>query len=218
MYYYPYNNMQMNNWYRNTPNNSADSYIRILHASPNAPAVDIYANGNLIAKNLGFKDFSQYLPVAAGNYKIKIYPTGRRDNPIIDTDVYIPKGTVFNIAAIGEYPKTSLYYIPEPTKAQNFGRPCIRFINLSPSAPNVDVTLSDGRKIFGNIGYKDITDYICVPTGTYTFNIRPTGSNDVVLTVPNVKLEPNNYYTIYAVGKPGGSPPLQSIVAKEPRQ
>ncbi len=217
MYYYPYNNMQMNRWYRNTPTNQADSYIRLFHASPGAPAVDVYSNGNLIAQNLGFKGFTPYLPVAAGNHKIKIYPAGRRENPIIDTDVYIPKGTIFNIAAVGDYPKTSLYYIPEPTVAQNFGRPCIRFIHLSPSAPKVDVKISDDGKVFSDIGYKDITDYVCVPTGTYTFNVTPTGSNDVVLTIPNVKLEPNNYYTIYAVGKPGSQQPLQAVVAKEPR-
>lgn len=217
MYYYPYSNMQTNRWHRNTPTNSADSYIRLFHASPNAPAVDVYVNGNPVAKNLKFKDFSQYLPVSAGNYKVEIYPTGRRENPILATDVYIPKGTIFNIAAIGDYPETSLYYIPEPTEAQSFGRPCIRFVHLSASAPRVDIKLSDGRKLFSDIGYKDITDYVCVPTGTYSFNVTPVGSNDVVLTIPNLKLEPNTYYTIYAVGKPGSSQPLQAVVAKEPR-
>ncbi|WP_432405456.1 DUF4397 domain-containing protein [Wukongibacter sp. M2B1] len=214
MYYFNYNPMLTKAWYRNTPN---DAYIRVLHASPNVPAVDIYANGNLIIENLGYKQLSKYLSVAAGNYNIEIYPTGQRNNPVLDTDLYIPKGTVFNITVIGEAPNISLYPIPEPTTKQNFGRPCIRFVNLSPNAPNVDVTLSDGREIFTNVGYKNFTDYACIPTGTYTFQISPTGTNDIVVTVPNVNLMPNNYYTIYAVGLADGSPPLQAVVASEPR-
>jgi hypothetical protein len=40
-----------NDWpcYAEMPQTS-DSYVRILHASPDAPAVDIYADGNLIAR------------------------------------------------------------------------------------------------------------------------------------------------------------------------
>lgn len=214
MYYYPYNPMLIRSWYRTTP---ADSYIRVLHAVPNAPAVDIYANGNLIVKDLAYKELSKYLPVAEGNYNIKIYPSGQRENPILDTDLYIPKGTFFNVTAIGEAPNISLYPIPEPTVQQNFGRPCIRFVHLSPNAPNVDIALEDSTNIFTDVGYKNFTDYACIPAGTYTFQVRPAGSNDVVLTIPNVKLMANNYYTIYAVGLAGGSPPLQTIVATEPR-
>lgn len=214
MYYYPYNLMLRRYWYRNTP---ADSYIRVLHAVPNAPAVDIYANDNLIVKNLSYKEFSKYLPVAEGNYNIKVYPTGQRENPIVDTDLYIPKATFFNVAAIGEAPNVSLYPIPEPTVKQNFGRPCIRFVHLSPNAPNVDITMEDGEKIFTDVGYKNFTDYACIPSGTYTFQVRLAGSDDVVLNIPDVTLMPDNYYTIYAVGLAGEAPPLQAIVALEPR-
>ncbi|QZY54512.1 DUF4397 domain-containing protein [Crassaminicella profunda] len=211
MYYYPYMPMVRK---KNTPDNS---YIRVLHAVPNAPNVDVYANGNLIVQDLAYRQFSPYVPVTPGNYNIEVYPTGKKENPVIDTDVYIPQGTFFNVAAIGELPNISLYPIPEPTTAQNFGRPCIRFVHLSPNAPAVDITLSDGRKIFSNISYKDITDYACIPSGTYTFQVRPSGTDDVVLTIPNVELMADNYYTIYAVGLAGETPPLQAIVASEPR-
>jgi hypothetical protein len=36
------------------------SYIRVLHAVPNAPAVDIYADGSLLVKDLASKKISQY--------------------------------------------------------------------------------------------------------------------------------------------------------------
>ncbi|KOA19218.1 hypothetical protein CLHOM_23240 [Clostridium homopropionicum DSM 5847] len=214
MFYCPYASM-MNDYYRARQSNS---YIRIFHASPDAPPVDVYANGNLIAKNLTYKEFTQYIPVSTGSYNITVYPSGQTTNPIINSNIYIPENAVFNVAAIGNLPNISLYTIPEPTAAQKFGRPCIRFIHLSPNAPAVDIKLSDGTKVFNNVGYKDITDYACVPSGTYTFTVSPAGTNNVLLTVPNIRLEPDNYYTIYAVGQVGKDPTLEVIVVPEPRQ
>ena len=193
------------------------SCIRVFHASPNSPAVDVYANGNLIVKNLAYKELSQYLPVPPGNYNIKVYPSGQMTKPVINTNVFIPKNTVFNVAAIGTLPNISLLPIPEPITANNSGKACVRLVHLSPNAPAVDITLADGTKVFNNIPYKDITDYVYVPRGTYTFKVSPTGTDNIVLTVPNVKLNSNNYYTIYAVGLASKSPPLEVIAVPEPR-
>ena len=212
MFYYPYVNIT-DYYYRAMQMNSS---IRVLHVSPNAPAVDIYANGNLIVKNLSYKELSQYLSIPPGNYNIKVYPSGQMTNPVINTNVSIPPNTVFNVAAIGNLPNISLYAIPEPIIAQNLGKPCVRFIHLSPNAPAVDIKLSDGTKVFNNVAYKDITNYTCVPAGTYIFKVSPAGTDNVVLTVPNVKLDPNNYYTIYAVGLVGKSPALEAILVSEP--
>lgn len=214
MFYCPYEAMSQDPYRAEEPN----SYIRIFHASPNAPAVDVYANDNLLVTNLSYKELSKYIPVLPGNYNIKVYPTGQTTNPVLSTDVYIPANSIFNVAVIGKLPDISLYTIPEPISAQNFGKACIRFIHLSPTAPAVDVTLSNGVKVFNNVGFKDITDYACIPSGTYAFNVIPTGTNNIVLSLSGIELLPNTYYTIYAVGDPaGGSKPLEAILVTEPR-
>ncbi len=72
-----------------------------------------------------------------------------------------------------------------------------RIAHISPNAPAVDIKLSDGTKVFNNVGYKDITDYACIPVGTYDFMVTLAGTNKVVLTVSDIKLDLDNYYTIY---------------------
>lgn len=214
MYYYPYTNMLAQCYMMQQQMNSR---IRVLHAVPNAPAVDVYANDNLIVKNLAYKEMSPYLPVPSGNYNIKVYPTGETTNPVIDSSVYIPENSVFNIAAIGELPDISLYPIQEPTSANKTGMACIRFIHLSPDAPPVDIKLPDGTIVFSNVPFKSIANYTCVPSGTYTFRVNPAGTDNVVLTVPDVKLNPNTFYTVYAVGLVGDKPNLEALLAAEPR-
>lgn len=214
MFYCPYYNQMIDDYYRADQMNS---YIRVFHASPNSPAVDVYANGNLIVKNLSYKEVSQYLPVTAGTYKIKVYPSGNMTKPVISTTVSIPKNSVFNVAAIGTLPNISLYPIPEPIMGEKFGRPCVRFVHLSPNAPAVDIKLADGTMVFNNVSYKGITDYVCVPAGTYTFKVNIAGTDNTALTVPNVRLDNNTYYTIYAVGLAGKSPALEAVLLTEPR-
>lgn len=194
------------------------SYIRVLHASPNAPAVDIYANDDLIVENLDFREISPYLPVPPASYNIKVYPTGTMNDPVIDREVYIPPNSVFNVAAIGNLPNISLYPIPEPSIAQESGNACVRFVHLSPDAPAVDIQLEDGTIVFDDVSFKGITNYICIPADTYTFKVVPTGSNDVVLTVPDLMVNGNMYYTVYAVGLIGGSPNLEALLITEPRK
>lgn len=196
----------------------ADSYIRIMNASPNSPGLDIYLNNKLVISNLVYKQVTKYVPLMPGEYNFKVYPTGQKNKPVLDTSLIIVPEFIINAAIIGMYPNISLYPIPEPANGQNYGRPCIRVVNLSPDSPKVDVTLSNGSKVFTNIGYKDIAVYACMPAGTYTFQISPTGTKDVVLTLPNVTLEPNKYYTIYITGTNSGEQPLEASIYLEPRK
>ncbi|MEL7648129.1 MAG: DUF4397 domain-containing protein [Sedimentibacter sp.] len=214
MYNYPYTNMLAQCYMMQQQMNSK---IRVLHAVPNAPAVDVYANDNLIVKNLAYKEMSPYLPVPAGNYNIKVYPTGETTNPVVDSSVYVPENSIYTITAIGQLPDISLYPIQEPTSANKTGMSCVRFIHLSPDAPPVDITLPDGTIVFSNVPFKSIANYTCVPSGTYTFRVNPAGTDNVVLTVPNVRLNPNTFYTVYAVGLVGDKPDLEALLVTEPR-
>lgn len=214
MYYNPYANMLAQCYMLQHQMNSS---IRVLHAVPNAPAVDVYANDNIIIKNLPYKEVSSYIPVPSGNYNIKVYPTGSTTNPVIDTSVYIPEKSFYTIAAIGELPDISLYPVQEPSSANKSGLSCVRFIHLSPNAPAVDIKLPDGTIVFSNVPFKSIANYTCVPSGTYTFRVTPAGTNDVVLTIPDVNLNPNTFYTVYAVGLVGEIPNLEALLVSEPR-
>lgn len=213
MYYNPYVKMLNNN----NGAQQMSSYIRVLHSSPNAPSVDIYADGNLLVEDLAFTELSEYLPVPPGNYTITVFPSGEMKNPVIDTDISIPPDVILNVAAIGTLPDISLYPIPEPNIVLESGEACVRFIHLSPNAPNVDINLSDGTEVFDNVGYTEITDYVCVPAGSYSFDVAPSGTDNVVLSVPNVELSADNFYSIYAVGLVGESPALEALLVPEPR-
>lgn len=188
------------------------SYIRVLHASPEAPAVDVYANEKPIAKNLAYRGFTPYITVTPGEYRIKVFPAGKTTGALIDTTLNIPGESIFTVAAIGKFPNISLFPIPEPRRSVAPGKLFVRFANLSPDAPAVDVTTPDGKKLFEDVSYKEVADYIELNPETYIINIKPAGTDRTILYVPNIRLTEGRLYTIYMIGLAGGRPSLQVLI------
>lgn len=189
-----------------------NSYVRILHASPDAPGVDVYVNNRLIARDVTYREFTQYIPIAGGLYNIKLYPTGQTANPVVDTNVNIPPRSIFTIAATGQLANLDLTLSVEPPVNRLPGETLLRFAHLSPGTVNVDALLSDGTILANDIEYKEVTDYRRIRPGVYEFQFRPTGTDATVLTVPNINLRAGNIYTIYIVGLSQGSPSLQVLI------
>jgi hypothetical protein len=207
MYYCPYAEY-CTSFYRQTLN---DSYIRVFHASPNAPEVDIYVNNNLVVRRLAYRQFSEFLRYSPGRYNIKVFPSGRTDNAVIDTNLDLPARNIITVAAVGQLPNISLQPIQEPTFSRIPGRAYVRFAHLSPNTPNVDL-VARGNNLFSDVGYTEVTDYVAVNPGTYVFDINLSENNQRVLYVPNINLLPDRIYTIYAIGLTGETPPLQVVI------
>lgn len=187
-----------------------NAMFRVLHASPNAPAVDVYANGQQILQNVSYKQTSDYLSVPAGQYQIDIYPAGQTTQPVLTQMVEIQANNRYTVAAAGTV--DSLQLIPvldsesvAPRKAK------VRFWHLSPNAPAVDIAVKGGDVLFRNVSFGRATRYIQVPATTVDLEVRVAGTNNVALIIPGVTLSPNQVYTAVAVGLAGGQPPLEAI-------
>lgn len=187
-------------------------YIRFLNAVTNIRSVDILVNDVLRVRNLLYQGFSTYLALPRGGYNIKIYPAGRRDNLLLNTNLNLLQHTILTESIIGSAPNVSLFAVPEPRINIKPYEVYLRFVSLSPNAPNMDLTLPNGRKLFTNVSYKEITRYIPITPGRYTLQIRETGTNRILLTAPRIHLRPGRIHTVYAVGLLGESPPLQVLI------
>ncbi len=187
------------------------SYIRVLHASPDAPPVDVYVNDSIIARGLSYRNFTEYLPFQPGTYNMKVYQAGSKSIPVIDTSLNIPGNSILTVAAAGRLDNIELLPVSDKPAFINPDKVNIKFANLSPDAPIVDVILSDGTVLFRNVPFRGITEYMTVNPGTYTLQLKAVGSNDVVLTVPNQKFSGGRVYSAYAAGLVKGGPPLQLL-------
>ncbi|ELY45905.1 DUF4397 domain-containing protein [Natronorubrum bangense] len=86
----------------NSPVDPGTARVRVLHASPDAPAVDVVAgeNGDALFENVAFGE-SGYTEVPEGEYTLEIYPAGDREASAFEIDVSLSGGTVYSAFAIG---------------------------------------------------------------------------------------------------------------------
>lgn len=188
------------------------SHIRVLHAVPNAPAVDVYINENIVVEALGYSKFTPYLPVQPGTYKVDVYATGTSENPLIESQLTVPADKIYTVAAIGLPSSPSLYPIEDTKSKLKAGDLGLRFIHLSPDAPAVTVK-TKGKAFFQDFKYKDVTDYFELPPGKYTFEVfLASDQSKPILVVPNVVLKGYRYYSFIIIGLTNMPPGIEAVI------
>ncbi len=186
-------------------NNS--SLVRVFHAAPQAPNVDVYVNDQMVFSNLAFGDFTRYVYLDEGEYIVFVYLAVQKYIPFINHMVYVQSQQIFTIAATGNLDNLCLLVIPDKVSkspSQNYSS--VRVIHLSPNAPGVDI-LVDGDTLFEDISFGEGTDYVDLNPGTYNVNVVLNTDKSVVLPL-KVTLNPDKIYTIYIIGNP---PTLQAV-------
>ena len=184
-----------------------DCLVRVFHAAPQAPNVDVYVNDQMVFSNLAFGDFTRYVYLDEGEYNVSVYLAGQKDRPVINQMVDVPSQQIFTIAATGNLDNLGLLVIPDKVSkspSQNYSS--VRVIHLSPNAPGVDI-LVDGDTLFEDISFGEGTDYVDLNPGTYNVNVVLNTDKSVVLPL-KVTLNPDKIYTIYIIGNP---PTLQAV-------
>lgn len=196
-------------------NEMSMGYVRIIHTVPDAPNVDIYVDDDLIVNDLAYGEYTDYLPIPEGTYRIALYVAGTRDNPVLVNMFTINQDSVSTVAIVGDLSEIGFLAISDANEPIESGRSMVRFFHLSPNAPAVDITLPNGTVIFDNVSFKQITPYIDVNPLNYTLEVRVAGTSDVVLTVPDVNLAGDNFYTVYAIGLAGEEPGLEALLVMD---
>ena len=193
-----------------------EAEVRVVHASPDAPAVDVWVNGQPAITDLAFGEVSPYASLRAGQYDVQVVPTGATTPVVIDVqDLSLFFNTDYTVLAVNTLDKIEPLLLKDDNRpaAVPFAR--VRFVHASPDAPAVDIAVEDGPVLFGNVSFKGVGDYVDVPAGVYNLEVRLAGTDTVALSLPAVALDGGTTYTAIAVGLAGGSPSLRAVLAKD---
>jgi hypothetical protein len=181
-----------------------DACVNVIHASPDAPAVDVYVDGAEALSDLEFGAASGWVALPAGEHQIQVTAADAAlDTAVIDADVTLDEGAAYEIAATGLLAEIE----PQVNQvdlstlgSEDDPMARVRVIHASPDAPAVDVAVTGGDVLIENLAFPDASDYLSVPAGSYDLEVRPTGTTDVALDLPGVDLEAGTVYSVYAIG------------------
>lgn len=178
--------------------------VLTVHASPNAPGVDLLVDNVVAGTNLTFPNNTGYLTVPAGTRNVKVNVTGTATT-VINADLPLTAAGNYSVFAVDSVSKISALVLTDNLAAPAAGKAHVRFIHLSPNAPAVDVALAGGAVVFANKAFKEYVDFTPLDAGTYNLEVRLAGTGTVVLPLPGISLTAGKIYTVFARGFVGGA-------------
>jgi hypothetical protein len=158
------------------------SQVRVITASPDAPALDIYQGDSALTFNLGSGTITSYIPLAPGAYTINAETAGSRQVLSTAKATFAPsvQYTVLVGNSAASLQQLTLTDQSQPAPA---GQVSLRFIHQATRTCAVDIYLVPaGQKlatvtpvVTGAI-FGTNTGYLNVPSGTYTLVMLPATS------------------------------------------
>ncbi|MCX7669858.1 MAG: DUF4397 domain-containing protein, partial [Anaerolineae bacterium] len=177
--------------------------VRVVHASPDAPNVDVLLNDNLAFADVAFREITGYATLPPGDYNVKVVPAGATTPVVIEADLTLQAGKEYTVIAKDVLASIGALVLVDDNSAPAAGNAHVRFVHLSPDAPAVDIAVTGGPVLFSNVTFGQVGGYTPVPAGTYNLEVRLAGTTTVVLSLPGVRLLAGRVYTAYAFGLAG---------------
>lgn len=185
----------------------ADSHenamVRVGHFSPDAPAVDIYANGEIFAglEDVPFGVLSDYIEVPADTYSLAVVVAG--EDPaaatVIAADVPFEAGTRTTVAATGFVADIAPVLLNDDFVLEE-GMAQVRVVHFSPDAPAVDIAPDGAEALIPGLAFPGFADYVGLAEDEYDLEVRVAGTEDVALQLDPLALAGDTAYTVFAIG------------------
>ncbi|KRD99595.1 peptidase [Bacillus sp. Root239] len=186
--------------------------VRIVHASPDAPAVDIFVDDKALVEGAKFKDASNSLPLSAGSHKVEVYEAktkGTKDS-IIEATLVVDGGKSYTVAAVNKAENLELQAFTNNKQGMD-GKASLRVAHLSPDAPAVNVGPKGAAPLFKDLSFKSISGYQVVNPGSYDLSVS-TADGKEILSLPGTNLQSGKNYTVLAVNT---ADKLETIVLQD---
>jgi hypothetical protein len=198
--------------------------LRVVHASNNTPAVDVFADGAALIEGLEFPNVAPVdgpTEVPAGTYSVAVAPAGDgvEAAAIGPADLEFAAGTTTDVIAVGRLGGTEgtieeltvTLADDDPRQIPLFAK--VRIIHASVTAasldpdtvdiyvtaPDTDISDESVEPTLSGVAYLANTGYLAVPGGTYDITVTVSGSRTPAIgPLEDVPLEDGGIYTVIA--------------------
>jgi hypothetical protein len=200
---------------------AAPARVRVVHASPDAPPVDVVVNNdftNPLVRALAFPTATPFVSVPGGTYNVKVTPAGNRGVIVIDANPTFAAGGEFSVFAVGRLAAIEpLVLRDDRRRVATQAR--VRILHASPTAGAVDLyvvapgaSIAQATPAFSAVPFKANTGYVNLAAGRYDVVVTPTGSKTAAIGPATINVAASGVYTIAARDAAGGGGPLGVIL------
>lgn len=194
--------------------------VRVLHTSPDAPALDVYVDDSLRFPGIAYGQPSEYISLWPERHRLRIAPAGARrpEDTLFDEGLEsLRSGLDYTLAIMGQVRSLRSVLIEDSTPLPVEGRERVpvvtrakvRFLHASPDAPALDVGVTGNPVLFLQVAFTQVTPFKELDGGTYDVQLRRAGHDVPIARLPQYAFSGGNRYTLVALGLTDGQPPFQ---------
>ncbi len=195
-------------------NNSHDPQLRAVHLSPDAPAVDVSIEGNIVLEDVTYRQASGFLFLDQGNNNVKIL-VANTSTAVIDETLDLQTDMKYTVLAVNTVANIEPIVIADDIANPSNGFAAITVVHGAPSAPPVDVYLSAPMDDFSSLSptlqdvpFKANSGELEVPAGDYRVRITLADDSAVIYDSGTISLASEVEYIAIAAESSGGLSPI----------
>lgn len=193
------------------PSTMGASEIRVLHLSPDAPAVDVFLNQGTqpAVAGLAFLEGTDYVKLDPGSYRIDVSANGDSPNESVLTvpSVELQNGSRTTAVAFGNVASISALALADDESNLDAANIRVRAIHTAADVGQVDIwnipSSGSPAVLYSDVDFGAAGGYLDLPAGAYTigFDVDNDANPDVVFDLPS--LPAGTVANVFAVSQSG---------------
>lgn len=195
-----------------------EALVRVVHAIPNGPAMDLYAGDLLLFDAVNFKSVSNYRAVDGKRYAFALRPAGMTTAKPLSTNTEgLDDGSYYTVFALpGDAREARLRVVRDKLDRPGDGKARLRVVHGVNGVGRIDVHAPGlVAPIIGGIDFQAVTDYAEVAPISGQVEVRAEGNAAPLLLLPNAHVEAGRFYTMTIIGNRDGAPPLEAFIIED---
>jgi len=177
------------------------SQLRVINAAPTLATYYAFANGSSMSSAaLPYGGTTAYGNYASGSYAIK-FTSENNSESLLTKNITLNPNTYHSFYLVNKPGSLDGLTITDDLSLPSTDKAYIRYINLSPDAPALDLAKTgETTALISNKAYKSASAFIAITPGTYTFDAKETSSGIVKAVSNNITLITGYHYDIICGG------------------
>lgn len=177
--------------------------LSIIQASPTTEKLDFFVGSTKPSQAVGlsYTDKVDYLNLLPGNRQLGVTKKGEQ-TPLKSESFIIDANFGYSAFIVDQLEDISILLLKDDLTQPETGKARIRFVNLSPDAPALNLAIADKETdLFTNKLFKEYSTFESIDAAEkVTFNLKDKETGEVEATLADVKIESGRIYTIWVKG------------------
>lgn len=175
--------------------------LSIIQASPTTENLDVYVDATRAVLDLPYAKKIDYLNLYPGNRKLSIKKTGSQTD-LLAQELTLKDYIGYSLFVIDKLETVKFLFIEDNLAAPATGKAKVRFVNLSPDAPALNLAIAGKETdLVTNKLFKEYSTFIEIDAAEkVTFNVKNKETGAPETSIADVKVQAGGIYTIWVKG------------------